>query len=154
MNNKMMMILMGVVCVVLIGFGTMMFVMWSKISALDPSAKHKGGEKSADKSETIQLGPMFPLEAFIVNLDDPKLRKYLRVTMDLELKTKEDVKEVEDRLPQIRDYILTILPAKQFDQVSTIEGKNLLRREIQKAINGFFKKEIIVNIYFTEFVIQ
>jgi flagellar protein FliL len=154
MNNKMMLILMGVVCIVLIGFGTMMFVMWSKISTLDPSAKNKKAEKSADKAEITQLGPMFPLEAFIVNLDDPKLRKYLRVTMDLELKTKEDVKEVEDRLPQIRDYILTILPAKQFDQVSTIEGKNLLRREIQKAINGFFKKEIIVNIYFTEFVIQ
>lgn len=89
-----------------------------------------------------------------MNLDNPKYRKYLRVTMDIELADETNKEEVEERLPQIRDSILTILPSKHYDEVITIDGKNRLRKEIQAALNSFFNKEIITNIYFTEFVIQ
>ena len=153
MNNKMMMMMIGVVCLLLVAFGAMMFMMWSKMSSLESMA-NATGEESSETGEKKEIGPIYSLESFIVNLDDPKYRKYLRVTMDLELRTEEKIGEVEDRLPQIRDCVLTILPAKQYEQVTTVEGKNALRKEIQTALNAFFDKEIITNIYFTEFVIQ
>ena len=154
MNNKLVIILGGVVCLLLIAFGTLFFMMWTKISALDAMANTNVSEESAEGQSSKQMGPIFSLDPFIVNLDNPKYRKYLRVTMDLELKTEENSTDIEERLPQIRDCVLTILPAKQYDQVITIDGKNQLRQELLAAMNGFFTKEIITKIYFSEFVIQ
>ena len=154
MNNKLIIILGGIVCVLLIAFGALFFMMWTKISALDSMANTNVSETSVEGETAKQMGPIFSLDTFIVNLDNPKYRKYLRVTMDLELKEEENNKHIEERLPQIRDCILTILPGKQYDQVITVDGKNQLRSELLGALNGFFSKEIITTIYFTEFVIQ
>ena len=154
MSNKLVIILGGVVCLLLIAFGTLFFMMWTKISALDATANANVSEEAVEGESIKKMGPIYSLDSFIVNLDDPKYRKYLRVTMDLELTTAENTKDIEERLPQIRDCVLTILPAKQYDQVITIDGKNQLRQELLEAMNGFFPKEIITKIYFTEFVIQ
>ena len=99
MNNKLVIITGGVACVLLIAFGTLFFMMWNKISALDARANASVSEESAEEDSDKQMGPIYSLDSFIVNLDDPKYRKYLRVTMDLELVTEENSKEVEERLP-------------------------------------------------------
>jgi len=74
--------------------------------------------------------------------------------MDLELSSEETTDEIEKRLPQIRDAILTIVPAKTSKDINTIEGKTALRDEIMEKLNSFVKNGQITNIYFTEFVVQ
>ena len=59
-----------------------------------------------------------------MNLADSGGKRYLRVTMALELSDPEALTNIESRLPQIRDAILMILPTKTFDEVSTTEGKS------------------------------
>jgi flagellar protein FliL len=112
-------------------------------------------EKPVDEIEVARkMGPIFSLDSFIVNLDDPKLRKYLRITIDLEIIDDKSIPTVQARLPQIRDSILTILPSKRYEEITTVEGKNALRAELIGCINEFFGRELITNIYFSEFVIQ
>jgi flagellar FliL protein len=90
----------------------------------------------------------------IVNLADHGGKRYLRVTMALELSDPEAATTIESRLPQVRDAILMILPTKTYDEVSTTEGKIALRSEVMEKINSLMTKGRVNNIYFTEFVVQ
>ena len=154
MNNKLVIILGGVIIACFIAFGAMFFMMWSKINDLNMKANSTADPGAEDKEITRKMGPIYSLESFIVNLDDPKLRKYLRLTMDLELVDEKALPIIEQRLPQMRDAILTILPSKHYEEITTVAGKNTLRVELLTAMNSFFEKEIITSVYFTEFVIQ
>ena len=154
MNNKLVIILGGVIVACLIAFGAMFFMMWSKINELNMKANSSGDTGSEDKPIVHKMGPIYNMESFIVNLDDPKLRKYLRLTMDLELVDEKALPVIEQRLPQMRDAILTILPSKRYEEITTVAGKNALRAELLTAVNSFFEKEVVTSVYFTEFVIQ
>ena len=153
MDNKMVMIFGGIIVACFLAFGAMFFMMWSKINEINNKASMPPAQ-AAEGGVLKKMGPIYTLESFIVNLDDPKLRKYLRLTMDLELIDEKSLATVEERLPQIRDSILTILPSKEYGEITTVEGKSALRTELIKSVNSFFDRETVVNIYFTEFVIQ
>ena len=100
------------------------------------------------------MGSIYELDTFIVNLSDPKGKRYLRVTMDLEM-SKEDLREeIEMRVPQIRNAILMILPSRTVEGVQSIEGKIALRDEIITEVNNILSNGSITNLYFTEFVVQ
>jgi flagellar FliL protein len=154
MNNKFAMILGAVVIVCLIAFGAMFFMMWSKINEMNVKAATADGQKGEEAVVARKMGPIYSMPSFIVNLDDPKLRKYLRLTMDMEITDDKTLVEFEGKLPQIRDAVLTILPSNRYEEITTVAGKNALRTELLAAANSFFGKETVVNIYFTEFVIQ
>ena len=117
----------------------------------------KEGEK-ADRDTPVPveklLGPIFPLDTFIVNLADKGGKRYLRITLDLELDSEELESEVAKRLPQVRDSILTILPTKRFEDISSAKGKIALRDQMLERINGLLARGQITNIYFKEFVVQ
>jgi flagellar FliL protein len=129
------------------------YMMWLKIASLQPPEEVLE-EEEVETEDPPQLGEMFPLETFVVNLADANGQRYLRVTMQLELAPGVPAATMEQRLPLIRDVALTILPTKSFDEIRTVDGKSALRGEIMDRLNTLLYEEGIVNIYFTEFVIQ
>lgn len=155
MSNKILVLLIGVMMLLLLGLGGGLFMMWNKLSALNAqsmaNASVQGGSTS---NQDHPVGPIFSLETFIVNLADKGGNRYLRVTMDLELGNPEMESEVSQRLPQVRDSILMILPTKRFEDISTAQGKTALRDEIMETMNAYLLKGKITNIYFKEFVVQ
>ena len=153
MSNKLMFLVVAVLLVVTIGLGVGFFMMWSKLSSMNIQA-NAVASTATGKSQASALGPLFSLDTFIVNLADPERSRYLRVTMDLELVAATDADKLNERLPQIRDRLLMILPSKQFDDIASMEGKTALRDEIISKLNGLFPKNVITNIFFTEFVVQ
>jgi flagellar FliL protein len=129
------------------------FMMWTKIASLLPEEEIV--EEVIEEEEEVEtIGEMFPLDTFVVNLADASGKRYLRATMQLELTPEESVANFEQRLPQIRDVVLTILPTKQFEEIRTVDGKTALRTEIIDQLNELLNGESVANIYFTEFVIQ
>ncbi len=153
MSKKVLIIVIVGSMVVLGGLGAGFFIMWQKISAIGVQ-NVQASAKKAEKKDDAGMGPTFHLDPFIVNLADDGGNRFLRVTMEMEVKNAEMVKEVEDHLPKIKDSILMILPTKKYADLHTVEGKIALRQEIIKKINGFLKDAPITHIYFTEFVIQ
>jgi len=158
MSNKLVIIMMGLLVLLLVAIGGGLFMMWSKVSALDqvvnPPRQEESQEAIKEESEEPKIGPVFPLDSFIANLADPGGNRFLRATMELELENDDLTKEMEKRLPQIRDCILLILPTRTYQDIQTVEGKIALRTEIIAKLNVLLKKEAITNIYFTEFVTQ
>ena len=150
--------MMGLLVLLSVAIGGGLFMMWSKVSALDqvvnPPNQEESQEAIKEESEEPKIGPVIPLNSFIANLADPGGNRFLRATMKLELENDEFTKEMEKRLPQIRDCILMILPTRAYQDIQTVEGKIALRTEIIAKLNAVLKKEAITNIYFTEFVTQ
>ena len=124
------------------------FVVWNKISSKEPGTEEEA-KKNIEKIISI-----YSLDAFIVNLAGKGGRRFLRATLDLELRDKNLAIEIDKRLSQIRDSILMILPTKRFEDINSVEGKIALRDEIMTKLNSLLKSGIITNIYFVEFVIQ
>ncbi len=153
MSKKNIIIMAGIALIVLAVIGGGFFMLWQKLSALE---KPKEGEvpKAPEKSDQVGMGPVFALDSFIVNLSDQGGKRYLRVTMGLELGEPKAAEELTKRLPQIRDSILMTMPSRKVDELQTTEGKNSLRTEIISNLNVLLGKEIVKKIYFTEFVIQ
>jgi flagellar protein FliL len=60
------------------------------------------------------------------------------------------------RQPMIKDAILRILSSKKAEDVLTVDGKEKLKEELIEGINEAIglEEEPIVNIYFTEFMVQ
>ncbi len=115
-----------------------------------------GGEEAAATTEGkgVDIGPIYPLETFIVNLADPRGKRFLKAKLELELDGAQVVPEIDKRLPQFRDTILTILSSKSFEDVRELEGKYQLRAEIMAMLNQYLNTGEITNIYITEFIVQ
>jgi flagellar FliL protein len=130
------------------------FILWTKMAALSAPAPATEEEVAAEEEETEEIGPLYSLGTLIVNLADEGGKRYLRVSIELELESAEMTEEVEKRLPQVRDSILMILPTKTFNDINTTPGKIAVRDELLAAMNGIVTTGKIKNLYFTEFVVQ
>ncbi|MFZ0132718.1 MAG: flagellar basal body-associated FliL family protein [Desulfobacterales bacterium] len=153
MSNKVLIIIAIVTVLVLGMMGTGFFFMWNKMNAANAHTAVPG-ETQPPSEEPVKIGPIHELETFIVNLADEGGGRYLRVTMNLELKDKDTVALVQERLSLIRNGVLMLLPSKKYLDIATIEGKTALRAELVEKMNGFLKPDSVANVYFTEFVIQ
>ncbi len=101
------------------------------------------------------VGVMYKLEpAFIVNLADPELTMYARVSLTLEVSSPEVIMEVQKREPIIRDAIIEILSNKTSRELRAPEGREQLKLEVIKRINTILVQGGVRNVYFTEFVVQ
>ena len=128
-------------------------MMWTQMNAMTQMAL-EGNDEEEEEDATPAIGPIFKLNAFVVNLAGNKGKRYLRTTMDLELKSELINEKAQKRLPQIRDAILMILPTKTMDEITHAEGKIALRAEIIAKLNELLGPGAVQNVYFSEFVVQ
>jgi len=151
--SKTVLIIIIAVAVLFMGMvGAGFFILWNKIEQM-PQNPATVEEIPVEEDENV-IGPLYTLDTMIVNLADKGGKRYLRVTMALELSDPEAMTTIESRLPQVRDAILMIMPDTKYGDVSTTDGKIALRSEVMEKINGLMTKGRVNNIYFTEFVVQ
>jgi flagellar FliL protein len=124
-----------------------------------PEAKEKAKEKAEEEkiAQMLEKSAVLPLEPFVVNLADIDAPRYLRIKINLMLDDKARIKELEENQVlqlKVRDVILQSLTSKTSKELINDEGKNKLRHEIQDKIAIYFRGPKLVDIMFTEFVIQ
>ena len=93
-------------------------------------------------------------EPIIVNLAGTKGQRNLKVSIKFEVTDDDVVEELTARKPLILDLLISILSSKTIDDVSNTVGRNRLRREIIDKSNAELVAGKVINVYFTEFVIQ
>ncbi|MEO2083368.1 MAG: flagellar basal body-associated FliL family protein [Desulfurobacteriaceae bacterium] len=117
--------------------------------------KEKQAERIIEEIKaTENVGVMFDLGTFVVNLADPDIERYLKVSIVLELKDQKVQMEAQKRLPEIKDAITTLLLTKRSSEIRTPEGIEFLKEEIAKRVNAILPLGGVKNVYFTEFIIQ
>lgn len=98
-------------------------------------------------------GKVLPLPEFVVNLSDPSGKRYLKLGMEVEVNA--DVsREITAQSAKIRDAVIMLLAGKSFADVSSPEGKVLLKAEVAARLNQILGAQRVVRVYFTDFVVQ
>ncbi|MGE3152776.1 MAG: flagellar basal body-associated protein FliL [Nitrospiraceae bacterium] len=129
----------------------------SEERASERSTTDKEGQDAGSKAEagaTSQVGAIYDLDPFIVNLADTPEIHYLKVTVKVELERSDVTEELNKRLPQTRDAILVLLSSKEAATVRSTQGKLQLREEILQRVNALLPKGGIRGVYFTDFIVQ
>lgn len=112
------------------------------------------GNNTKVVEEKIVRGPMVNLDPFVVNLADPIGRRYLKTTMDVEVVDAAAAAALSADMPRIKDTILLLLSSKTFADIDSLDKKLELKDEIVERMNLIVGQGKIINLYFTEFVIQ
>jgi len=143
------------------GGGIVSFIMMKRALNLAPqgkAAEETSKENEQKKiAEKLEKSAVLPLEPFVVNLADPDTARYLRIRISLMVEDKSKSKELlENQAIQlkVRDVILQSLTAKTSQELINTDGKNKLRQEIQEKVGVYFQEAKLVDVVFTEFVIQ
>lgn len=114
-----------------------------------------GGSGSVSSGSADGPKELFPMEDIIVNLMDPSGKRYLKVAITLEIGNPKVKEQINARMTQIRDQVILLLSGKTFSDISTPDGKNLLREEIKMACNKAINDpQAVTAVYFTDFVVQ
>ena len=144
----------GVLLVALLGVGG--FIVYTQVLGGGGGGEEakKEAAKAAELKEAAKLGVVTALDPFIVNLVDDDGKRYLKVSMQLELDSEMLNEEVTNKMPQIKDTIITVLSEKNTDDLLTVNGKFKLKEQIQTRVNVLLKTGVVKNVYFVEFVIQ
>jgi flagellar FliL protein len=116
--------------------------------------KEKEAKALAQKTEKVSI--ICPLKSFVVNLLDKKGvgKRYLKVTIQLEVEKEENRLVVENHIPQLRDTILLLLSSQTLNEINTMEGKLELKQTLLSRMKQILGDGIVQRIYFTEFVVQ
>ncbi len=113
-------------------------------------------EGTADKKAEAasHAGQLVTLDSFVVNLSDPMGRRYLKVTMDVEVSDAASATALTAAMPRVKDTLLLLLSSKTFADISSMDRKLELKNEIVDRLNLIIGKGKVRNVYFTEFVVQ
>jgi flagellar FliL protein len=106
------------------------------------------------KLEGVDFGCTFPLQPFHLNLGNPLENRYVRLEVAVEYGCAEEIKaEMEKRLPQLRDAIITVTSRKTREFLLGPDGKEQLRKEIQTQLN-YHMAHKIDDVYLTDILIE
>lgn len=98
-----------------------------------------------------------PLEPFVVNLADPGVSRFLRVTLALVVADEEQAKHLEEEgvaRMRIRSAILELLSQKQSSELVTPEGKAALKKSIAEVVKHAAHDLEVPDVLFAEFIVQ
>jgi len=110
-------------------------------------------EEGAD--EEIYYDMQQPL---VVNFPKGSGANLIQVSVSLLVKGEETVEALKKHEPMIRNNLLMAISAKGAKNLRTVEGKEELRdemlKEISKVMEKMTKKNKVMNVFFTTFVMQ
>jgi flagellar FliL protein len=116
---------------------------------VNPTAAMEG---TSNQIISKTIGPIYELDEFTVNLADSNGRRFVKTTMILVTSSSSLRKELDAKMPLIRDRIIVILGEKRISDLETATGKELLKQEIISNINPLLIGGEIQEIYFDSFV--
>jgi len=166
-NMLMIIIIVVLILIIVLGAVAAIFLMGSDDEQTQnntPQAKEKSVSKKSksnsnsnseeDSRQLKDIGILYPLDTFTVNLKSDAGRRYLKVTMSLELEGPELSLELDAKSPVLRDRIIRILTSKTLEEISSKKGKQKVSDQIMDTLNAMISDGDVKGIYFTEFVIQ
>lgn len=124
-------------------------------AAAAPGAAAGAGAGGNTRASKLKIGPIYPLDQFIVNLmTSGGGKRYLKTSIGMEISIAEMTPELDMKRDVIRDTIIGVMSAKTFEEIQTEKGKRRLKDELIERINEFLVDGRVVDLYFNEFVIQ
>lgn len=116
--------------------------------------------------QQVQLNPQVPayaanatpvlvqMKPFVVNLRGDRGRRYLRVSMEVEVLGEQGKSTIEEHASRVRNRLIFLLSNKTVQEISTTEGKYQLQEDVTQQINETLGVALATKSYFTDFIVQ
>ncbi|HEY8416773.1 MAG TPA: flagellar basal body-associated protein FliL [Limnochordales bacterium] len=114
------------------------------------------GPSGSGEGHPLAPGPMVDVGTFTVNLaagDAPSAR-YVRTGIVLEVDSEETKQWAEQRSPQVRDRVISVLRQQTMESIHGAEGMERLRQRLRDAINEVLVEGVVRDVYFVDLVVQ
>ena len=119
----------------------------------EPRAAHEGEPKG--DAEEGEVSEVVELQPFIINLADENEPRYLRMTVSLGLSAEGGEGKADPLFTtKVRNALLNVMTTKRSQDVLTVEGKALLRKQLLIAAREAVSKPRVSAIYITDFIVQ
>ncbi len=158
-GGKLKWIIIGIILLaVLGGGGWFAYTKFFAAPAGDQAATAEGEEGQKDAEVGAEAEPtdtvLVSLQSFVVNLADPLGRRYLKLTLDVEVRDAMASEELTKDEPKVRDAVILLLSSKTFADLQSYESKLELKNEIVERLGQIIGESKVLRVYFTEMVIQ
>lgn len=105
------------------------------------------GEAAASPEK---IYPVYQTEVFTVNMSG-YTNRLIKTQFTLELSNEKVKKELEEKKHILQDTIIMVL-SRQTPEQNTAEGKESIKNDVMKAINGFLKEGQVQSIYYLQII--
>jgi flagellar FliL protein len=124
--------------------------------AKSKSKKDKKGKKAEVKAPALYVKYEPP---FVVNFDAKGVMRFLQISMEVMTRDAPTSEVIKLHEPKIRNNMLMLLGSQTYDTLSSMEGKEGLRKQALETIAKVVEDEggegkKVEDIYFTSFVMQ
>jgi flagellar FliL protein len=116
---------------------------------------HGGAAAAAGAEAAAALGPRtVKLDPFTTNLNEPSGRRYLKLTLSMEVDNQDAANELTSVMDIVKNDILMLLSSQSVDDISSMDGKLRLQNQILNRANNAMKNHKVRRVFYSEFVIQ
>jgi flagellar FliL protein len=123
--------------------------------AQQQTTKAEGSEQPPpDISAMEGYEDLVSLPPFVVNLADPLGRRYLKLSIDVEVTDNKAASELMDKESQVRDAIILYLSSLTYQDIQGFDSKILMKKELVNRLNQILGGSKVLRIYITEMVVQ
>ena len=144
--------------ILLVGGGAGLYFsgMLDKFTGKKAEAEHsESAEKSGDHGDKAGPGFYYDLADIIVNLNDENNKqRFLKLSISIEIPTKEEVPKLEAVLPRITDHFQTYLRELRVDDLRGSAGIYRLRQELLVRVRAAADPVEVRDILFREILVQ
>lgn len=107
-----------------------------------------------EEPQARNLGPLVDVGTLVVNIAHRDSSRFLKMGITLEAKDDRAAREIENRMPQLKDSALLLAGNKSFDDIRDLQGKMQLKADLLARFNELAGRDRVVDLYFTDFVVQ
>lgn len=139
------------------GMGFAMRKLWHRVTDMQISVEKVKAEKTEEGASLGKelapqnLGVLYPMDSFLVNITSDQGTKYLQVQMELELSDPAVEDEVSRKKAALRDSIIVLLSSRTYKQLRDPNGLKNLRKDLLRSINQNLSMGSVKDIFFTQF---
>ncbi len=120
----------------------------------ETSEENKDDEEGEDLLEGVDFGETYTFKKFTLNLGNPLENRMVSMDIAVEYTGGEKQKaEIERRIPQLRDAIVSVTSRKSREFLLGPDGKAQLRKELLNRLNRYMTKPL-ATVYITDILIE
>ena len=150
-SNKMLLIIIIVLIVILLGGGAAAFFMMSGGDSGD--SDDVAIDSSGAPAIYYDLKP-----PFVVNYSWKGRQRYVQINLAVMTRKEATITALQKHMPLVRNNLVQIFGAQEFDALRTPEGKDVMRQaaleDLQKILIDEMGEEGVEQVLFTNFVMQ
>jgi len=109
---------------------------------------------SGEFKKTGEIGEIYLIEDLVINPAGTRGRRFVSLSIGLELNEGKKVAEIVKRKPKLCDAIISLLTKKSFYEFTSISNREKIRKQILHVVLQNTPPGMVNQIYITKFIIQ